>query len=241
MKTKNPKPLGRKAYGSIPHLLSSRIGPGDHHCHSGQEQICLVRTRDKGDRVIVTEKLDGSNVAIANIDGNILALTRAGYEAVTSPYEQHHIFAGWVDERRADFLRMLVNGEVLHGEWLAQAHGTIYDLPHEPFVAFDLTRDGKRIPWSEFVKRCFVSGFVRPRIIHDGPAVALATVIDAIAESGHGVRTGELVEGAVWRVERHEEFDFMAKWVRPSKVDGRYLPEISGGAAIWNWRPKGMG
>ena len=24
------KPLGRKAYGSIPHLPGSRLGPGDH-------------------------------------------------------------------------------------------------------------------------------------------------------------------------------------------------------------------
>ncbi|KKL70160.1 hypothetical protein LCGC14_2107750, partial [marine sediment metagenome] len=30
---------------------------------------------------------------------------------------------------------------------------------------------------------------------------------------------------------------FLAKWVRPDKEDGIYLPEISGGEAVWNWRP----
>jgi len=45
------------------------------------------------------------------------------------------------------------------------------------------------------------------------------------------------VEGAVWRVERRGAVDFLAKFVRPEKLDGCYLPEVSGAAAIWNWRP----
>ena len=39
------KPLGRKAYGSIPHLSGSRLGPGDYHCHKGQEDICFKGVR----------------------------------------------------------------------------------------------------------------------------------------------------------------------------------------------------
>lgn len=63
------KPLGKKAYGSIPHLPGSRLGPGDYKLHDGQEHICFYGGKNKkGEqhRVIVTEKLDGSNVAIAN-------------------------------------------------------------------------------------------------------------------------------------------------------------------------------
>jgi hypothetical protein len=47
------------------------------------------------------------------------------------------------------------------------------------------------------------------------------------------------VEGAVWRVERKGKVDFLGKYVRPEKVDGCYLPEISGEEAVWNWRPGG--
>ena len=54
------KTLGRKAYGSIGHLPNSRVGPKDHHVHEGQARICTVKARDKHDRVIVQEKLDGS-------------------------------------------------------------------------------------------------------------------------------------------------------------------------------------
>ena len=33
------------------------------------------------------------------------------------------------------------------------------------------------------------------------------------------------------------KFDFMCKWVRLDKVDGSYLPEVSGLYPVWNWRP----
>ncbi len=232
---KSIKPLGRKAYGSIPHLPGSRVGPGDHHIHEGQARICMEQARDKHDRIIITEKLDGSNVAIANIDGNILALNRSGYLAATSPYEQHHFFARWVSRNYKRLCPMVEPGEVLHGEWLAQAHGTIYHLPHAPFVAFDLTKNGKRRPWDELIARCWKFSIVTPQIIHDGAARHLKDIRPDLELSGHGAQ--DPVEGAVWRVERKGEFDFMAKWVRPDKVDGKYLETISGKPPIWHWRP----
>ena len=90
------KLLGHKAYGSIPHLPGSRMGSGDHHCDAGQARIATERTRDRHDRIIVTEKLDGSNTAIVRLHDRIWALNRAGYPATTSPYSQHRRFAAWV-------------------------------------------------------------------------------------------------------------------------------------------------
>jgi hypothetical protein len=232
---KNAKPLGRKAYGSIPHLPGSRLGPGDHHCHDGQEAICLTKVRDRHDTVIVTEKLDGSNVAVANVAGEIVALGRAGYRAYSSPYLQHQYFAVWVSRNLARFYEILETGESLHGEWLAQAHGTRYELTHEPFVAFDLMRNGKRLPYDVLVSRCTRAGIVLPKLLSIGPAISVETVLKTLEPSGHGAL--DPVEGAVWRVERKGQFDFMAKWVRPDKVDGKFLPEVSGGEAIWHWKP----
>jgi hypothetical protein len=82
------KPLGHKSYGSIGHLHGSRIGPGDHMVHEGQSKIATKKLRDKHDTVIVQEKLDGSNVSIARIDGVITPLQRKGYLAISSPYLQ---------------------------------------------------------------------------------------------------------------------------------------------------------
>jgi hypothetical protein len=230
------KPLGFKNYGSIGHLPGSRLGPGDHKVPDGQARICLEQTRDAHDRVIVTEKLDGSNVGVALKDGQLLALGRAGYLASQSPYEMHHLFAHWVRLNAERFRSCLQEGERVVGEWLALAHGTLYELPHEPFVVFDLFLTQQRYPYNDMLARCSPGNFVHPRLIHDGGAFSLEKLLPQLERSGHGAL--DAVEGAVYRVERKGQVDFLAKWVRPSKEDGRYLdrPENPCGNK-WLWRP----
>jgi hypothetical protein len=217
------KPLGRKSYGSIPHLPGSRLGPGDHHCHAGQDAICMEKARDRHDRII------------AKCGGEVLALTRAGYLATTSPYEQHHLFAVWVRENYARFAEMLHEGQRVNGEWLAMAHGTRYELVSGPFVAFDMMAGGGREAWDYTVGQCAAFGLPTAAVLSDGPPVHIDAIKPLIERSAHGAV--DPVEGAVWRVERKGRFDFIAKWVRPDKVDGKYLPEISGTEPIWHWRP----
>lgn len=230
---KPTKPLGRKAYGSIAHLPGSRLGPSDSHCHEGQEKICTARARDKKDRIIVTEKLDGSNVAIAKVNGSIVALTRAGYEADDSPHIQHHLFHDWVYQRETTWNCMLAEGEVLHGEWLAMAHGTKYRVETTPFVAFDLSRNCKRAPFDHLAALCEAYGQETAHVISDGPPISVA---DALALLGPRGRHGALedVEGVVYRVERNGEFDFMAKFVHHDKQDGKYFSDTP----VWNWLPE---
>lgn len=230
------KPLGHRNYGSIPHLPCSRMGPGDHSIHDGQAEICTVRPRDKHDRIWVTEKLDGSNVGVVLIDGMIMALGRAGYPACSSRFEQHRLFAAWVEENETRFRLLLRPGERCVGEWLAQAHGTRYELRHEPFVVFDLMAHQERLPWGPSSERIHEAGFVTAQLLNDGlsPMVAEYAVLKAQNLNAHGA---DSIEGAVWRVERKGEFDFMAKYVRPEKIDGALLPEVSGLDAVWNWRP----
>ena len=228
------KPLGRKNYGSIAHLPNSRMGPGDHHCHEGQAAICTSRMRDRHDRVIVTEKLDGSNVGVAKLNGEILALGRAGYLASTSRFEQHQMFAEWVKDNESRFQDLLNEGERCVGEWLAQAHGTVYELSHEPLVIFDIMAGETRAPWDVVTSRC-AGKFVTPHILHDNGPFSVEAAMSSLNTTGfHGAI--EAVEGAVWRVERKGVFDFMAKYVRPDKQDGKYLPEVSLKPDIWNWR-----
>ncbi|MDB5606689.1 MAG: hypothetical protein JWP25_3589 [Bradyrhizobium sp.] len=245
--TKPAKPLGGKAYGSIGHLPSSRIGPGDHFVHAGQQVICTEKPR-KGDRIIVTEKLDGACMAVANIGGEIVGLSRAGYRATDALYPHLKLFEVYVDERRALFSEMLAPGERLCGEWLAMAHGTIYDPAHpafEPFVPFDLFRDGKRVLRAELKAICLRYGLLPAMCIHDGPEpFSVAAALEALVGSHSAAfcwkgfhAAVDDVEGAVWRVEREGRVDFLAKYVRHEKVDGKYLPEISGAPPIWHWHP----
>jgi hypothetical protein len=239
------KPLGIKNYGHIPHLPGSRMGLGDHSCHVGQAMIATQKARDRHDRIIVQEKLDGANVGVARLDGVIYPLGRAGYLADTSPYEQHWQFATWVYANQGRFLAVLEDGERLCGEWLMQAHGTRYDLPHEPFVVFDLIRATTRTPFDQLRLRV-KDLFALPRLLSEGAPFSIEEALAAIATSGHGAL--DPVEGAVWRVERNQQsgksgqertqvVDFLVKYVRPDKLDGIYLPEISGQQPVWNWRP----
>lgn len=229
------KPLGYRAYGHVPHLPGSRLGSGDHHVSEGQARICTVRTRDKWDTISVTEKVDGSNVSVAKIGGEIVPLIRAGYRAdqETARY-QHKLFAEWVYERQERFYYLLQDGERVCGEWLAQAHGTRYELDgNEPFVAFDLILGQlNRAPYAVFLERCALVGVQTAHCYHVGGAISIP---DALALAGEFGRHGALdpIEGLVWRVERRGGCDFLAKYVRADKTDGSYF----NGEAVWNWLP----
>lgn len=229
------KPLGRKAYGSIPHLPNSRLGPGDHFIHPGQDVILTEKLRDRHDRVIVTEKLDGSCVAIARHDGQIIALARAGWLAQSSPYEHLQHFAVWVRQNENRF-GSIEEGERLCGEWIGMAHGTLYESVSVPFVPFDLMAQEKRLPFDQMIAVARKADLRPAALISDGPPFSVERAMKAIAAGGfHGALDN--VEGCVWRCERRGQFDFIAKFVRHSKQDGKYFTEFTGKPPIWFWRP----
>jgi hypothetical protein len=225
------------------------MGPGDHKCSEGQLVIATLKARDKHDRIICQEKCDGSNVGVAKINDQIVPLTRAGYRAETSPFEQHHIFASWAlnPARYERFYGLLTEGERICGEWMAQAHGTRYNLIHEPLVVFDLMTGTERLPFDQFKARVLAYNFVIPNTIHIGGPLSIENAMVLLQVSGHGAI--DPVEGAVWRIERNELInkgksserkwivDYLVKYVRPDKKDGIYLPEVSGQAPVWNWHP----
>lgn len=230
------KPLGRKAYGSIGHLPNSRLGPSDSCVTDGQYRICCEKRRDNKDIIIVQEKLDGSNVAVALKDDVIYPLTRAGYVANTSPYKQHHLFYDWVMEREYQFRMVLNEGERISGEWLAQAHGTLYNIQGEQdlFQPFDIfTPDNKRVNFATFTDRIGLI-FDTPELLSLGDVIG---VEDAMAIHKDNHSGADELEGVVYRVERNGEVDFLAKWVRPDKIDGKYLESVTGKPPVWNWHP----
>lgn len=231
---KQAKPLNRKAYGSIGHLPNSRMGPSDHAVHAGQEKICTERVRDRHDLVIVQEKLDGSCTAVTKLDGEILALGRKGYLARSSPFRMHHLFADWVEKRKGRFHAILSDGEWIVGEWLAQAHSTIYSVhAHQAWMPFDLFREGQRVIHEELVARLDIH-FYRPHTLHVGTAIG---VEEAMRRHEAWHYPCDQTEGVVYRVERKGRVDFLAKWVRPDKIDGKYLETVTGGEPVWNIHP----
>ena len=236
MTDRNPsKPLGRKSYGSIGHLPGSRLGPGDHTVHKGQARICTEQVRDRHDLVIVTEKLDGSCMAVARLEGRIVPLGRAGYPAWTSPFEFQRRFGEWVAEREDLFRHVLRDGERLVGEWMYLVHGTIYERLCDLWYAFDLMRGQDRAPMAEIDERLKDTPLSRPAELFRGNrGYSISETDERLGRGGvyDAVRDG--AEGAVWRVERRGKVDFLAKYVRPGKVDGQYLPDISGNDPVYH-------
>lgn len=229
------KPLGIKNYGHIKHLPGSRIGPGDHKCNEGETAIATIKFPSSDYRVYIQEKLDGSNVGVARIGNELFALNRAGHIASSSPYEQHHLFDQFVKERTDEFMRLLKDGEHACGEWMVQAHGTKYLIADSPFFIFDIMKGQARVGFDEFHDRIMASRFEFPTVLHMGGPLCIEDGLAILGEHGfHGAI--DLPEGLVYWVENNGRYCFKCKYVRPDKIDGKYLPSVSGQDAIWNWK-----
>ncbi len=229
------KPIGRKNYGSIPHLSNSKLGEGDYYINPGQERILTLKKRDKYDTILVFEKYDGSNVGVAKKDGKIYAISRAGYEAKTSPFKQHHLFHEWVYEHEDVFQNLLDDGERITGEWLAQAHGLKYVLRQEPIIFFDFfDAQNQRKPFKILQQ----TDLPLPRLLHEGDAIPVEDLIPVLNEKTPTIQTDENPEGMVYRVERKDKVDFLAKWVRLDFEPGKYAIGVKDENAVWNVREK---
>lgn len=227
------KPLGGKSYGSIPHFYGSRLGPADHHCSPGQQVIATEKARDKARFNYSSRKIRRrKRLVFVKSMVKLLPSRARGYLAETSKYKTHHSFKFWVEREEKRFDELLNEGERVCGEWLLTAVGTKYDLPHEPFVAFDLINGKARYNYNQFKARLAYSGFVIPRLITQGAPTSIEEAMQRLTHSNpHGAL--EPIEGAIWRVERKGEVDFLCKYVRADKVDGKYLNED-----IFNGVPK---
>lgn len=213
-----------KNYGSIPHLSTSKLTQqADKKITEGQERILTKKARDWKDLIILTEKIDGSNVGVVRKNGVLRAITRSGYEAKTSPYKQHHLFAKWIDQNLGIF-GFLQEGWRVCGEWCIQAHGTKYDITNEePFRAFDIFDDNnKRLVWARVLVISGAYGIPLVPLLHIGQPISIKNAVKLMGKGHYGKGKPE---GVVYRVEREGKVDFLAKWVRADKEDGKYMKE----------------
>lgn len=216
-------------YGSIPHLsLSKLTQQADKKICKGQEDMLTKKARDWKDLIILTEKVDGSNVGVIRKDGVLIAITRSGYSALSSPYRQHHLFDEWVKQNSCRF-GFLPEGYRVCGEWCAMVHGTKIDITDTvPFVVFDIIRsDNTRMLYLHFMQLCYHNGLRQVTALHIGQPVSIKNAIKLLGKGQYG--KVEKPEGCVWRCEREGKVDFLAKWVRSDKEDGKYLDK-----EIWN-------
>ena len=97
---------------------------------------------EKGTRVVIQEKIDGSNTAIYNDNGKIRLYSRSkeltGEDGLNG-------FVKYARERENKILKYLPKGYVLYGEWLNQGKISYNSLAKqgkiEPYYAFDLVQE----------------------------------------------------------------------------------------------------
>lgn len=111
------------------------------------------------------------------------------------------------------------------------AHGTRYELNHEPFVAFDLMIGNVREPYLIFNRRVSDFNFTVPSIISYGGPLPISIALN-VSISGHNAI--DEIEGVVYRIERMGKVDFLCKFVRHEKQDGKYFQENNNGYTYWN-------
>jgi len=228
MDEKNKKIIDRN-YGSIPHFSTSKMSQqADKKIDIGSEKILTEKSRDWKDLIIVTEKIDGSNVGVIKKNNRLYSLTRSGYECNTSPYEQHLLFEKYCFYNYDKFKWLPEDWRIV-GEWCIMAHGTLYDITEEsPFVAFDIFDDkNKRISYLDFIKVCANNNICTAPLLHIGQSISIKNSIKLMGDGHYG--NPEKPEGFVYRIERDGKVDFLAKWVRSDKEDGKYLNSV-----VWN-------
>ena len=94
---------------------------------------------EKGQEIIIQEKIDGSNTAIYNDDGKIRLFSRQnelkGQEGLGG-------FVSWIRKKEDKIKEFLPNGWILYGEWLEQGKINYNSLARqgkiEPYYAFDI-------------------------------------------------------------------------------------------------------
>ena len=239
MQTLNTKPLGRKIFGKIEHLSNSKLGTKDISAPLWKNKICTVKKRDQYDKIIVQEKLDGSCCGVTKLNNQIIPLTKRGYIAISSPFRFLHAFHYWVMYNTKRFESLLNEGETIIGEWMLKTHSTHYVLPHEPFVAFNITKSVKtkndtiifKIPHYDFYILADKYNFITPSTVHIGDAIDTSTAMEKLIAKNalHNIHgTQGTPEGLIYTVERlvksKEEnsynkhitiVDFVAKYVNP--------------------------
>jgi ATP-dependent RNA circularization protein (DNA/RNA ligase family) len=92
--------------------------------------------------VRVEEKMDGENLGLASVEGDLIAQSRGSYVALGGL--QFRGLSSWLAPRRTLLAAALGEGLVMFGEWCADVHSVPYDSLPDWLLVFDVydRRDG---------------------------------------------------------------------------------------------------
>jgi len=140
-------------YPRTPHLIGSRIQPGD------EELRVIDLSLLENQNFVIEEKLDGSNSAISFNDEGMLLLQSRGHFLDGGPRERHFgLLKSWAGVHQKKFFDVLGNRFVMYGEWLYAKHTCFYDALEHYFIEFDIFDKEKGNFLSTEKRKEFLSG-----------------------------------------------------------------------------------
>ena len=97
---------------------------------------------EKGENIVIQEKIDGSNTAIYNDNGKLRLFSRTqelrGEDGLSG-------FVRYIKQKESEILKKLPVGYVIYGEWLSQGKINYNSLAKqgkiEPFYVFDIAKE----------------------------------------------------------------------------------------------------
>nr|MBQ8891117.1 RNA ligase family protein [Clostridia bacterium] len=119
-------------YPRTPHLEGSRLQEGD-------EDLSRVRFSEiRNKHLVVEEKLDGANVAVSFLSGELMLQSRGHYLRGGARERHYELFKLWAARHREELYSILGDRYIMYGEWMYSKHRVYYNsLPHY-FIEFDI-------------------------------------------------------------------------------------------------------
>ncbi len=183
-----------RKYPRTPHLLGSRLQPGDH-------DLAAVPFRElAGRHLVVEEKLDGANCGISFDPEGVLRLQSRGHYLTGGPREKQFApFKAWASAAAHLLWPVLGHRYVMYGEWMYAKHTVFYDaLPHY-FCEFDVYDRHEDVFLSTNARRELLAGTPvhSVPVLHEGPVSGVEKLTSFVGPST--CRTGrwrEALDGA---------------------------------------------
>lgn len=169
-----------RKYPRTPHLLGSRLQPGDH-------DLAAVPFRElAGRHLVVEEKLDGANCGISFAPDGTLRLQSRGHYLTGGPRERQFApLKAWASAVGHLLRPALGDRYVMYGEWMYAKHTVFYDaLPHY-FCEFDVYDRYEDAFLSTAARRELLAGTpVRPvPVLYEGEVCGLDELTSLVGPS----------------------------------------------------------
>lgn len=214
-------------YPKIPHLpFNPNLSEGDIVASNDTAKILW-----ESDKIYVQEKVDGSNLGIAVVDGHPVMRNRdkflsKGERKTGASRQQFKPSWNWFYENKAKFEQL--EGYSIYGEWLLAVHGIHYNQLHDWFYVYDIldqrkclfldTLEASRLAQSVGLQ------FMQP--LYTGKITDYNTLTD-LANGETQLAPGHKREGVVVKVSDGKYITHLFKMVRKDYIQGQFWnPEI---------------